>query len=90
MKKGQREKVRTFAPADFEPLGPMFASNPALAIGDSLAIYASTTLNCAKLSLARLNDTQTSKSVKIFIPLSSEHGLDSLEMGREWTVTARR
>lgn len=31
----------TFAPSDLEPLGPMLAMRPALAMGDSDATYAS-------------------------------------------------
>lgn len=35
------------APEDFEPEGPMLARTPALAIGTSVAKYASAELDCA-------------------------------------------
>lgn len=45
-------KNRTFAPADFEPLGPMLARRPAFAMGDSVATYESTELDWARHELA--------------------------------------
>ncbi len=43
----------TFAPDDLDPLGPMFARTPALAMGDSDATYASAELDCASAPVAR-------------------------------------
>lgn len=40
-----KEDNSTFAPDDFEPDEPIFASKPAFAIGDSVVIYKSTTVD---------------------------------------------
>jgi hypothetical protein len=39
---GEAITIPAFAPEDFEPDEPMFASKPAFAIGDSLSMYEST------------------------------------------------
>lgn len=42
----------TYAPDDFAPLGPMFASTPACAMGDSLETYWST-LDCVAVDASK-------------------------------------
>lgn len=54
------------APCDLEPLGPMLASTPALAIGDSEATYASAALDCPNAPTAR--PTRVARRVKRMVP----------------------
>lgn len=54
------------APCDLEPLGPMLASTPAFAMGDSEATYASAALDCANAPAARL--TRVARRVTRIVP----------------------
>ena len=51
------KRVLTFAPLDLAPLGPMFASSPAFAIGDSVLMYESTDVDWARTAVT--NDRRT-------------------------------
>ncbi len=68
----------TFAPLDFEPVGPMLAMRAVFAMGDSEATYASTEEDCADAPIASaVHNRSTENSIVVDVVELEESKLRS-------------